>query len=98
MRNFLHSATIVATIVLGYGFAEAETSVLLDVDFSEKCTAGSENAPQMFKYSSEFSQLGLTGWSISPATGVGQAGGSLISMTGHPCAPATSPYLLQTVE
>lgn len=77
MRIFLRSATIVATIVLGYGFAEAETSVLLDVDFSEKCTAGSENAPQMFKYSSEFSQLGLTGWSISPATGVGQAGGSL---------------------
>ena len=77
MRIFLRSATIVATIVLGYGFAEAETSVLLDVDFSEKCTAGSENAPQMFKYSNEFSQLGLTGWSISPATGVGQAGGSL---------------------
>ena len=33
MRIFLRSATIVATIVLGYGFAEAETSVLLDVDF-----------------------------------------------------------------
>lgn len=42
MRNFLHSATIVATIVLGYGFAEAETSVLLDVDFSE-------NARQVLK-------------------------------------------------
>ena len=66
-----------SAIVLATGFAAAEPTVLLDVDFSEKCTAGTESEPQMFKYSFDFTGLGFTGWQISPASGVGQAGGSL---------------------
>ena len=66
-----------AAIVLASGSAAAEPTVLLDVDFSETCTAGTEAEPQMFRYTFDFSNLGFTGWSISPASGVGQAGGSL---------------------
>lgn len=77
MKRFLRNATMAAAIVLASGSAVAEPTVLLDVDFSETCTAGTEAEPQMFRFMSDFSGLGFTGWSISPATGVGQAGGSL---------------------
>lgn len=77
MKRFLRNATMAAAIVLASGSAVAEPTVLLDVDFSETCTAGTEAEPQMFRYTFDFTGLGFTGWSISPATGVGQAGGSL---------------------
>lgn len=77
MKKFLRNATMAAAIVLASGSAVAEPTVLLDVDFSEKCTAGTEAEPQMFRYMSDLVGLGFTGWQISPASGVGQAGGSL---------------------
>lgn len=66
-----------SAIVLATSFAAAEPTVLVDVDFSEKCTAGSEDSPQMLKYTSDFTSstgLGYTGWSVSSAAGIGQAG------------------------
>lgn len=77
MKRFLRNATMAAAIVLASGSAVAEPTVLLDVDFSETCTAGTEAEPQMFRYMSDLVGLGFSGWQISPASGVGQAGGSL---------------------
>lgn len=82
MKRFLRNATMAAAIVLASGSAVAEPTVLLDVDFSETCTAGTEAEPQMFRYSFDFSNLGFTGWSLSSATKVGQAGGSLFISDG----------------
>lgn len=93
MRKILRAITMCATLLFAGGLAVAETTVLLDVDFSEKCIAGSEEAPQMFKYSSDFtsaSGLGYTGWSLSSASGIGQAGGSLFISDG---AYIRTPYL-----
>lgn len=93
MKKILRNATMAAAIVLASGYAAAEPTVLLDVDFSEKCTAGSETTPQMFKYLSDFTGttgLGLTGWSLSPASKLGQAGGSLYISDG---AYVRTPYL-----
>ncbi len=82
MKRFLRNATMAAAIVLASGSAAAEPTVLLDVDFSETCTAGTEAEPQMFRYTFDFSNLGFTGWSLSSATKVGQAGGSLFISDG----------------
>ncbi|MDE6757538.1 MAG: hypothetical protein K2J66_10440, partial [Muribaculaceae bacterium] len=62
MKKILRTFTMASAIVLATGFAAAEPTVLVDVDFSEKCTAGSEDAPQMLKYMSDFTTgLGYTG-------------------------------------
>lgn len=93
MKKILRNATMAMAIVLATGSAAAEPTLLLEADFSEKCTAGSEDAPQMFKYSFDFTGstgLGFTGWSITPASGLGQAGGSLYISDG---ANIRTPYL-----
>ncbi len=82
-----------SAIVLATSFAAAEPTVLVDVDFSEKCTAGSEDSPKMLKYTSDFTSstgLGYTGWSVSSAAGIGQAGGSLYIADG---AYIRTPYI-----
>lgn len=76
-------------IVLATGSAAAEPTILLDVDFSEKCTAGSESEPQMYRFSSDFTK-DFTGWSLSSASAIGQAGGSLYISDG---ATVRTPYL-----
>lgn len=93
MKKILRKATMAMAIVFATGSAAAEPTLLLEADFSEKCTAGTEEAPQMFKYSFDFTGstgLGFTGWSISPASGLGQAGGSLYISDG---ANIRTPYL-----
>lgn len=89
MKKILRNVTMAAAIVFGIGAASAETTVLLDMDFSDKCTAGSEDAPQMFKYSSDFTSI-FSGWSPSLASALGQAGGSLYISDG---ATVRTPYL-----
>lgn len=93
MKRFLRNATMAAAIVLASGSAVAEPTVLLDVDFSETCTAGTEAEPQMFRSSLDFTGstgLGYTGWRISSASKLGQAGGSLYISDG---AYVQTPYL-----
>jgi len=89
MKKSLRKLTMAAAIVLGTGFASAESTVLLDMDFSDKCTAGSDAEPQMYKYSSEFTNV-FTGWKVSSASKIGQAGGSLFISDG---ATVQTPYL-----
>lgn len=76
MNKTLRKLSLLAALVLGASSLAAEPTVLLDMDFSDKCTEGSEDAPQMYKYSSDFTKV-FTGWSLSSAQAIGQAGGSL---------------------
>lgn len=89
MKKALRKVTMATAIMLGIGCASAETTVLLDMNFSDKCTEGSEEAPQMYKYSSDFTSV-FTGWSLSSASSFGQAGGSLYISDG---ATVRTPYL-----
>lgn len=89
MKKVLRKATMAMAIVLATGSAAAEPTILLDVDFSEKCTAGSESEPQMYRFSSDFTK-DFTGWSLSSASAIGQAGGSLYISDG---ATVRTPYL-----
>lgn len=73
MKKFLRSLSLVAALVLSLSAATAAETVLAEADFST-LTAGSEESPQLFKYSWDFS--GFTGWSIV-TNKTGQAGGSL---------------------
>lgn len=74
MKKLLRSLSLVAAFVLSLSAATAAETVIVDADFSI-LTAGSEESPQMFSYSSQFTTpTGLTGWMITSA---GQAGGSL---------------------
>ena len=72
MKKLLRSLSLAAALVLSISAASAET-VLAEADFST-LTKGSEDAPELFKYSFDFT--GFTGWSIV-TNKTGQAGGSL---------------------
>lgn len=73
MKKLLRSLSLAAALVLSLSAATAAETVLAEADFST-LTEGSEESPQLYKYSFEFS--GFTGWSIV-AGKTGQAGGSL---------------------
>lgn len=73
MKKFLRSLSLVAALVLSLSAATAAETVLAEADFST-LTEGSEESPQLFKFSSDFK--GFTGWSIV-TNKTGQAGGSL---------------------
>lgn len=75
MKKLLRSIYVVAALALclSASTATAAETVLTEADFST-LTKGSEDTPEMFRYSFDFT--GFTGWSI--VTGkTGQAGGSL---------------------
>lgn len=72
MKKFLRSLSLVAALVLSLSAATAAETVLAEADFST-LTEGSEESPQLFKYSFDFP---FTGWSIV-TNKTGQAGGSL---------------------
>ncbi|MDE5631321.1 MAG: fibronectin type III domain-containing protein [Muribaculaceae bacterium] len=75
MKKLLRSIYVVAALALclSASTATAAETVLTEADFST-LTKGSEDTPEMFKYSFDFT--GFSGWSI--VTGkTGQAGGSL---------------------
>lgn len=73
MKKLLRSLSLAAALVLSLSAATAAETVLAEADFST-LTAGSEESPQLFKYSFDFT--GFTGWSIV-TNKTGQAGGSL---------------------
>lgn len=76
-----------ATVLsLSAATVSAAETVLAEADFST-LTAGSEESPEIYKYSSSFT--GYTGWSIT-AGKAGQAGGSLYIADG---GTIKSPYL-----
>lgn len=93
MTRILRSIMLACVVAMGFGIAAAESTVLLNVDFSEKATAGSEASPQMFKYTTEITGttgLGLSGWSVSSASKLGQAGGAIYISDG---AYLRTPYI-----
>lgn len=73
MKKLLRSLSLAAALVLSLSAASAAETVLAEADFST-LTKGSEDAPELFKYSFDFT--GFTGWSIV-TNKTGQAGGSL---------------------
>ena len=73
MKKLLRSLSLAAALVLSISAASAAETVLAEADFST-LTKGSEDAPELFKYSFDFT--GFTGWSIV-TNKTGQAGGSL---------------------
>ena len=77
MKKFLHSISCAAAVAFCVSAtpAFAAETVIVEADFST-LTAGSEESPELFKYSFNFTNAtGLTGWSYTGS--VGQAGGSL---------------------
>lgn len=82
MKRFLRNATMAAAIVLASGSAAAEPTVLLDVDFSETCTAGTEAEPQMFRFMSDFPDLGLPAGRYPPLPEWDRPAVRFISVTG----------------
>lgn len=86
--TFLHKAGLVlsAFLCLSATSLHAEETVLIEADFST-LTSGSEDAPEIFNYSFNFT--GFSGWNI--VTGkTGQAGGSLYLGDG---GSIKSPYI-----
>lgn len=88
MKKSLRYFAVAVAALIGCGYASATSTVLLDADFS-KCAAGSEAEPQMFKYSSDFTGLGYTGYRLGSTSTAGQAGGSLYLADG---GSVQSPY------
>lgn len=88
MKKTLRKLTAAAAVILGVSYASAEPTVLLEADFSE-LTAGSEDAPEMFRFTSDFTSQ-YSGWGLSSASNLGQAGGSLYIKDG---AYVRTPYL-----